>query len=563
MTFDFNAAKQAGYTDEEIKSFLDKRPELRAQKFDLQKAVKESNPTKAEREEKAKLDFDVEGALKAGYSQQEINQFLKKASTTRGASLIGAPIKGLVKGLHDVDRLTDVIGWFGESPSSKAREEAEALLEEHLPTKEKTAEQFLERGARLAPSAALFGGAAVPAALSVGGGAIGGQLAQEMGAGTTGQAIGEILGSIGPGLIKGAVKKGTALVKAPKETLPSGLTKPRAVEAAAPKLASITKAKQEKTIEALNKEASHLAKEAIHKELPIAKGIEEGFDFESKFEKEFGELRRIAQKHNAAIEIEPIEKLFEETASKYRGIPKLHKEAERIEKEIIAFNRNPQEGLSELVKIYRSNNKKMKQIYETSRLTGSQEEFVDFLVDYNRAIAKSIENTLPADSAWLKAFKGANAEFRNYKGAQKAIKLLEPILEEKLTAASLKKLANDSKTHGKLKLALGEKGSQSVIQVSKDLEQATKAIKNIPVKEIQTWDKILPLSILVPGFHVPGAVVSAKKGYDWVRRGYGWFLASPKRAKAYSDALKAISEGSKPAYAKAAETLKDLFHEED
>jgi len=65
MNFDYNGALKAGYSEDEINEFLQKQ------------SPKKTEPTK-----KIK-GFDVEGALKAGYSQEEISQFLSSRKPER------------------------------------------------------------------------------------------------------------------------------------------------------------------------------------------------------------------------------------------------------------------------------------------------------------------------------------------------------------------------------------------------------------------------------------------------------------------------------------------------
>lgn len=362
-------------------------------------------------------------------------------------------------------------------------------------------------------------------------------------------------------LATGAKTQGSQLLPRKKQTSPSGLSKPRAVESKFAEKGLHTKEQQKKVIEKLDKEASTLAKKSVERNVPLSKEIEEGFDFSGKFERDFGQVKKLAEKADPDISTSPLSQFFSETADKYRGIPKLHPQGRKIANEIKAFRKNPPRSLSPLLKTYRSNVQKMKDIYETSRITGKQQEYVDFLSAYNRNIVKSFEKTLPEDSAWLKQFKDLNKEYHNYINAQKTLQQLQPLLGGKVTTSNLERLSTNKKLQDRLALNMGKEGAQEIVQIAKDLKAAREAIKRIPKKEITNWDKYLPLSFLIPGTHGIGSVLSAKKALDWSRRGYGILLSKPATRKAYLKAFSAIEQNNLPLYIKAAEELKKSLKE--
>jgi len=300
-----------------------------------------------------------------------------------------------------------------------------------------------------------------------------------------------------------------------------------------------------------------LAKKSVKEHLPLSQKIEEGFDFEGQYKKGFGELKALADKFNPDIDITPISKYFNDVRKEYAGIPVLHSDAKKIKNEIYAYSRKPPLSLSTNLKIYRSNNKKIKDIYEKSRLTGKQSEYVDFLTNLNKKIAESIEKTLPEGSPWLKQFKELNSEYKSYKDTQKTLDVLEPLLKEKVTPSSLRKFANDKKLQGKLKLAMGEKGSAQIIELAKDLESAYLAIKKIPVKQLRSWEKYLPLAVFVPF----GKFVAGGKALDYAKRAYGLYLTSPQRINAYDNLLKKIISGDKEGFLKAEKEFLDNIRE--
>lgn len=531
-------ARDEGYSDEEIFNYLSKSGEHSDK---IQKATQE------------------------GFKPSEIVNYLHEKELPGKAKSIGsAALKGLIKGTNALSSIKNLgLESFGLAPKGPVTEEqGQQLLQENLPSRDERAEQIVGRGAELLPQVLAGPESLALKGAQLGAGTLLGQLGQENDVGALGQGVLEAAGISLPGFAKGAIQKVKNLFKTAPEKLPSGLTKPAAIEAKKPSLAVISPERQEKAIASLNEEASKLAKATVQKELPIAKKIEEGFDFEGQYEKKFGQLRRAANDANPEIDITPVSKFLSQEAKKYKNIPNLHPEGKKVIKEIAGLRNNPQTELKNLLKIYRSNNQKIRNIYETSRLKGSQKEYVDFLVDLNRNIAKSFEDTLPKDSAWVKTFKDMNADYRNFKNATKTLGILEPILNRKATPASLEKLATDKKMQAKLKLAMGEKGAEEISMLARDLKDAVASLKKISSKELKFWEYMAPLSIFVPGTYGIGTAFGAHKAVQLGKRGYGYLLTNPQKRREYKKVLEAIINKDPEAYQKAVTKLLTHTHEE-
>lgn len=345
------------------------------------------------------------------------------------------------------------------------------------------------------------------------------------------------------GEVAGKAPRGLKALFGEPATMESGLTKYRAMEAKRPGMAVITPARQEKLVTGLNKEATDLAKASVEKHLPVAKKIEEGFDFGKQWEEGFGRLKKAAEKYNPEIDITPVSQLLRETRGKYTGIPKLHDEAAKVMREVRAFAQKPQTGMGNLLRIYRSNNQKLKDIYVKARTEGKQEEYVNFLEDMNRAIATSFENTLPADSAWMKQFREMNRNYANFRNTEKALIQLKPILGGEPTPANLAKFASDPKAQKRLELSMGKEGAQEIVQLSKDLISAIDSIKQMTKSDWKKWHALLPLNFLIPGIgKAVGLGAAIYKGTDLARRAYGFWLSQPAKRKALDQAFKAIAE---------------------
>lgn len=165
--FDFEGARRAGYSDQEISSHLG-----------------ELNP-----------DFDVQSAVQSGYSPEEINVYLsEQRQPSRIKSLLSAGTKGLIRGASNVNPFLP----RGPVPPQLQ----ERIFEEALPSQEKPAERFVERAGELIPAAALGPEGLGAKAAQLGAATLAGHVAEQTGIGPTGQMIGEIVGFTFPGLAK-------------------------------------------------------------------------------------------------------------------------------------------------------------------------------------------------------------------------------------------------------------------------------------------------------------------------------------------------------------------------
>jgi hypothetical protein len=470
---------------------------------------------------------------------------------SRLRSLASAYPKGAVKG---ASRLPSMVA--GPIPNKLG----ERLLEKFLPTRKQTPEKFLERAGEL--SAYTIGGPealGVKAAQVLAGAGVG-QLAEEGGLGKTGQSVAEIAGMGLPSLAKSGLQKLKGLFSAQAEKLPSGLTKVRAIDAKKPSLGRLTSQMQQKALGQLDKEAATLAKSSLEKKIPLHKKIEEGFDFPSHFKKGFKDLQVLSEKSNPEVDLTPVSEFLSETRKKFRGIPSPHPDAKKIVSEARALSNNPRTSLKDLYKIYRSNNQKKSHIYETAMTGGRQREYVQFLNDLNRSIVKAFEATFPADSVWLKQFKDLNKDYGAYEATKQTLDKLRPLLKGEATAAKLEKLSSDPKTIKKLSLSMGKEGAQEISQIAQDLKLAKQAIKEIPVKDLKTMDKIFPIALILSGLKIPAELYAA---YTGGRMLYGWLLTTPVRRKAYNQSLKALISNNPQEYANATLVLKRSLQEEN
>lgn len=338
------------------------------------------------------------------------------------------------------------------------------------------------------------------------------------------------------------------------DTFESGLSKPGAVEAKRPGLGLISKERQKESIGKLETEAQGLIKSRISERVPITEKMKEGFDFDKYHQEEFGRLKSLAERANPEIDINPLSEFVRESVEKYRGIPLPHGDARSVIAEMKAFRRRPPTDLKDLLRIRRSNTQKLKNIYDQRLMKGKRQEYVDFINNMNRKIDESIEKTLPEDSAWFKQYKKMNQEYSEYRNAQDTLRVLEPLLREKMSSSALKRLAEDPAKQKYLRLKMGEEGANEIIQIAKDVRTGADALKKIKVRDLNKYDAIWPISWVFKPF---GVAMTVKKGIDLGRRGYGYILSSPSKRKAFDNMLHAIERNDINAYEKAAENLNE------
>lgn len=349
------------------------------------------------------------------------------------------------------------------------------------------------------------------------------------------------------------------LAKEEMGTFPSGLTKSKAVDNPHASKGILTPERQKKAIKSIDEETSRLAKKVVEKHVPAAKKIEEGFDFEARFDAGFGTLQKAAKAANPDIDITDIGEFLGNTRKKMGSLPPelFTDEQKKILKEVSVLRNKPQTKLKNLLDLFRLNNKKITKIYERRLLEGSQADYVDFLMDLNRSIVKSVERTLPEDSVWLNQFKKLNKDFSGFKKAEKTLNMLEALLKGNINSNLLNKLSVNPKMQKKLSIAMGEEGAKEIIQLAKDAKQARESIKGIPAKKIKEMDAIYPLGLVIPGLKIAAAVPMVRKGAEYLRRAYGWYLTTPARTSALDAAVKAVSKGDVEAYRKATTSLKE------
>ncbi len=377
------------------------------------------------------------------------------------------------------------------------------------------------------------------------------------------EEIANLTGLVGSGLSIPKISR----TKLPTEKLPSGLEKPPALENKYSKFGKISKEVQEKTIQNLDEEAKKLSAKVLERERPLVKKINEGVDLDKEFHKGFGALRQSAKKYNPELNVKPVSELMEKTRVDVLGLPNPSSQTRKIIKDIEAFEKNPPITLYDNLRNFRNLSEKQSEIYEKSFLHGKQKKYADFISEYKKSITKSMEDTLPKDSEWMKSFKDLNKDYSEYLNTKKAQAILEPIFGKEITASKLEKAATDVGFQKKLSFALGEKGAQDISQIAKDLKMARESIASIPLKQVDLLEKSLPygyiLTDLIPYGHLFKVPLYAKAAKSGAQHLLGLYLTKPKSRAAYKVVLKEFNNGNHQAFGKAVKSLDETLKSED
>lgn len=380
---------------------------------------------------------------------------------------------------------------------------------------------------------------------------------------TTGEKVADVLGAFKPKEIWQLGKAGinaARKLKASPQTMESGLSKPRATESKLAKLATIGKETQKKSVDNLNKEAGALIRKSIHKNVPLAKKVEEGFS-STNLSRNFEHLDKAALKSKARLDLEPVEQLMDDYVTKFKGIPSLDPDAKLIQSEIKAWRKPSKtpKTVADAYKTYRSNNRKIRAIDETAFTSGKKADYVNFLKAQNKAIGQSFRDTLGKDAPFVQYFDNLNDQYKKVRRAENAFKTFEPMLRGKdLTPAALEKLAFDPKRQRKL---LAETKNpeliQDVIQIAKDLKMAKEAVKGISKSAWKGFEAAFPVTLIIP---VVGQVAkSIGIPFYAVKTGrylLGYWLSKPQTRRAYGDALKALTNHDVEGYKVATSVLR-------
>jgi hypothetical protein len=567
-TFDYEAAKKAGYTDEEITQHLSQNHK----------------------------DFDIQSAKKAGYSPKEINAFLssnqKKEKPQREdvartaaqlplGALEGTPygivttawqLLGLGESLSELDeleeRLPDLkkkfpyLNWPEKIDKQKyiqATEEAinsipsiknlASFLEEKtgLPLEAQT---DLQKGVRFGSSITTLGA---------------GGAANKILAGMKGMIMKGALGEAGiPEPIADAMSAYYALrqktpginVKELEEVGEGGIPKkstpqPDILEAEKPNLSrksleedyrkfADTLFSENRTYAQIKQDPSF--KEKISGMLDEVKSLAEGIPEKVPLEAlDKAMVKRFKSRPTKGITDSEAEKVFKKSFSRY--VKSVYKKSQH----------QPDASISQLLEQYRKNNDDLTKYFEPGKSSSFNKGKRDALLEYNKAIHDIFEEFIPEEE-FTKLLNLTNKRWQEISDVEKVEKWFTDLFDGKINFSKARTLLLKDKENLRrpFQRLLGEKGFKDFEELTKQLVAFHHPYSILKRAEAQGFKELAKLAksyLIDPKFSKWGAVGHlAKKGLQIL-------INKPQVARLWKDAVVDMQKGN---FAKAELELKQL-----
>lgn len=478
------------------------------------------------------------------------------------AGLVGAPIKAIGGGLSLLSKL-GIEGSPGRSMLEKAgsylsetgtggQQYLSNLFESVLGKPYSEGEEFLgktaERVGSIAGGLGLFGklGQAEGLASLLGGGA--GQTTEALGGGPISQALAEMFGMIGPQALKAIPELAKKAI-----TSESGIQLPEVVSREGKKFGKIlepkaTESKLEEVRKNISEQSENLIQNIKKKEIPISQMVEKGIDIEERNANLLNKVDKLASKIPEKYETKYISDYLQKVEENIRQSPMPSEQAQKILKKIDQYN--AKFGVTEggthfyspkkYIKLFRSINEDLNDIYETSLAFGKRSRLRDFNEGLKGSIVKTFEEHAPKE--FSDAFKYSNEQYsqsKRLKQFEKMMSLTET--NEIFDPKKFVKTISNSKKANQLKKTIGKEGFEKMKLIAKDLQKAEKNIKLV-----KPW-KLTPLSSLIHGvaallgFKVPLGIKITKELLEMAR---GYMYLSPQGSRDVSNFLKAIRSGN-------------------
>lgn len=585
-----NEAKKAGYSDDEIVSFLSEKDSKFSEKYKM--------------------------AKEEGYSSSDILQHLSPPKREKSYPERSA-IEAITHG--PTEYATRLLGAYGDIldlahlqqkeqllPGQKARLQAEQQLpEQYLPylggddlapeyarlPSSSESRQFLQKlGAPEGEPTTLLG--RISTALS---GAAGG--AHALGAGGAlpqilrGAAVGQGAREVGaPNWLASVLDVGATLanpVSITKEALKYTSGLPKRLAGRVKKPTAVSPGQATKIAENLEGDFRKISEELLAKNQTY-KSMKDLPEFEENLSKGFEKVETLAKDIKGKVEAEDLKKSL---LSKFKKTANLGSESEesilrqleetpgKKSKKIVlapakgitasdyekAYSKEIRSLLKEipnvdasaeaLVDQYRKNNKALTQYFESGSSIAKNNAKRDALLDYNQAIAESFEKNFK-DSEFSKLFKETNKIFSE----KRSIEDLETWVDSIFTHGPKKaeKIFSNEKLQRSAEKILGKDGVQQVKQLTKDLlteEQARKLIKASEKAGFSLNGKDALKYLVFPKW-----ATVPPKAKSLAQAAYNQRLLKPQTRLLWGNYLNEMKTGK---YEKAAHTLEELARSEE
>ena len=265
---------------------------------------------------------------------------------------------------------------------------------------------------------------------------------------------------------------------------PSGLTARRYEELEKPR--KVSPAVQKRILEKTESEFKDIADRLIQKGegAKTYNALKNDSEFKNRVSDLFREVETSAAEITEPISTSDIKKKI---AQSYRNVSKkgfadnAHEKAyKKLVKENIKDIRAQNVSAQQLVEQYRKNNRALGEHYNPTRSRAENRAQKDALLDFNRAIAETIQEKYP-DSEFSKLFEFTNRQWANIKDAEYVDQFMSDMFSGKINYAKGKKFFERENAQLPFKRIMGEEGFEKFESLMNDLlstEEANKLLKS-------------------------------------------------------------------------------------
>ena len=450
-----------------------------------------------------------------------------RPSYLTGAGLEPAPERGLL----------NLMALLGQT--SFVQKMLPASLRERF--KETTGERFEPQTAveRVLSRATGKAGEGLPFGLPLGvgfAGGLSGALAEEAGVGEPGQALAELLGTLGGGALRAARK-------APKvvETKPSGLPVRKFEKLKKP--TKVFKGTAEKALQETEKDFRQLTSDLQTKTNRSYKAMVEDPSFKAtvsdlfeNVEKGAADLKDPVSAKNLARELHT-----QMRKTREKGITRSPTEITKRNELNKFFQDTADKKVTakQLLEQYRKNNEQLSKLYPYGENALENIGKREALESYNRAIANTIEEKFPK-TEFADLFKFTNKRWSEIKKIETVDKYLNALFKgDKINFRQAEKAVTEPKYAGRLKNALGKEGFAEFKQINKDLLSKEKTLKLLNAKGFTLED--LPKKALY--FLVKPKLTTSLIGKDLALKIWRQTISNPKYLREWRKGLSLFKRG--------------------
>lgn len=286
---------------------------------------------------------------------------------------------------------------------------------------------------------------------------------------------------------------------------PSGLTTRQFESIKTP--TKVPEAKISKINEKVETEFKGIADKIFEKSpiYDVQSAIKEGPLYKDSVVKEFEKVQELADSLPETITSRDITDKLTKNVSPKRTKGFMDSESDKAYKNVLQslIEESPKEDIpitpGKLVEQYRKNNEELGKLFEPGQSKAYNAGKAEAYLDYNKAIAETIENEYP-NSEFSKLFKESNKKWSQIKDAEAISEYMDKVFEGgKINFKQATKAFDDKRLSYSLERSLGKEGYRDFKQLVNDMvsiKYPLSKLKGLPAKSTEEYAKsFLPFLI--------------------------------------------------------------------